>query len=164
MYAVLQKALERADKAGIATFVMPNREYLVAVKSEGGILHTLHWADEIRDPHAEIDDLPQQVRPADRELRMAEQLIDSLGMDWHPSDFHDTYHEKVRELVEAKKKGASVEEAEQPAEATNVIDLMDALQASVDRAKSRKGRTSGRTRSASKKATADRRAGSGTKP
>ncbi|MER6386228.1 Ku protein [Streptomyces sp. NPDC001250] len=166
VYVVLQTALERADKAGIATFVMRNREYLVAVKSEGGILtlHTLHWADEIRDPHAEIDVLPQRVRPADRELRMAEQLIDSLGMDWDPSDFHDTYHEKVRELVEAKKKGASVEKAEQPAEATNVIDLMDALRASVDRARSRKGRTSGRTRSASTKATADHRARSGTKP
>ncbi|MGN5380823.1 Ku protein [Streptomyces lasalocidi] len=149
VYSVLQRALERADKAGIATFVMRNREYLVAVRSEAGILtlHTLHWADEIRDPRAENDDLPQRVGPADRELRMAEQLIDSLSMEWNPTDFHDTYHDKVRELVRAKKKGGSVEKAEQPAEATNVVDLMDALRSSVDRAKSRKARTG----SASKK-------------
>ncbi|WBO68574.1 Ku protein [Streptomyces camelliae] len=140
VYAVLEKALERAGKAGIATFVMRNREYLVAVKAESGILtlHTLHWADEIRDPRAEIDDLPGRVRVADRELKTAEQLIDALSMEWDPEDFHDIYHEKVQDLVEAKKKGESVEKAEQPAEATNVIDLMDALRASVDRAKSKK--------------------------
>ncbi len=144
VYAVLEKALERAGKAGIATFVMRNREYLVTVKAESGILtlHTLHWADEIRDPRAEIDDLPGRVRVADRELKTAEQLIDALSMEWDPEDFHDTYHEKVQDLVEAKKKGESVEKAEQPAEATNVIDLMDALRASVDRAKSKKARPS----------------------
>lgn len=83
VYAVLEKALERACKAGVATFVMRNREYLVAVKAEYGILtlHTLHWADEIRDPRTQIDDLPGRVGPADRELKMAEQLIDSL---WRP--------------------------------------------------------------------------------
>ncbi|MDQ0994346.1 Ku protein [Streptomyces sp. V3I7] len=141
VYAVLEKALERAGKAGIATFVMRNRQYLVAVKAENGILtlHTLHWADEIRDPHKEVDHLPEGAEPGGRELKMAEQLIDSLSMDWDPDDFHDTYHEKVEELIEAKKKGETVEKAEQPAQATNVVDLMDALRASVDRAKSKQG-------------------------
>ncbi|MEU6578585.1 Ku protein [Streptomyces sp. NPDC046805] len=141
VYALLEKALERSGKAGIATFVMRNREYLVAVKAEAGILtlHTLHWADEIRDPHTEIDHLPGRIKLADRELKMAEQLIDSLSMEWDPQEFHDTFQEKVQDLVEAKKKGETVEKSEQPARATNVVDLMDALRASVDRAKSTKG-------------------------
>ncbi|WEO99659.1 Ku protein [Streptomyces sp. FXJ1.172] len=160
VYAVLEKALEDANKAGVATFVMRNREYLVAVKAESGILslHTLHWADEIRDPRAEIDDLPGRVKLADRELKMAEQLIDSLSMEWDPQDFHDTFHDKVQELVAAKTKGESVEKAEQPAEATNVVDLMAVLRASVDRAESKKHGTSQGKGGTSKKAATTRRA------
>jgi DNA end-binding protein Ku len=142
VYALLEQALAGADKAGIATFVMRNHEYLVAVKAEAGLLtlHTLHWADEIRDPRKEIDELPGQTRVTDRELKMAEQLIDALTMEWKPEEFHDTFQEQVAKLIEAKRTGETVEKAEPPAKATNVVDLMDALRASVDRAKSPKDR------------------------
>ncbi|MEV6755072.1 Ku protein [Streptomyces sp. NPDC051214] len=137
VYALLEKALAEADRAGIATFVMRNHQYLVAVKAEGGILtlHTLHWADEIRDPREEIDGLPQKTKVTDRELKMARQLVDTLHIDWNPDDFHDTYQERVTALIDAKRKGEEVEKAEPPAKSTNVVDLMDALKASVDRAK-----------------------------
>ncbi|MFF8919508.1 Ku protein, partial [Streptomyces sp. NPDC015032] len=113
---------------------MRSREHLVVVKAERGILtlHILHWADEIRDPHKEIANLPDDKNLADRELKMADQLVDSLSMDWEPEDFPDTFQEKVRQLVEAKKKGETVERAEQPAESTNVVHLVDALRASID--------------------------------
>lgn len=143
VYALLEQALERQGKAGIATFVMRNREYLVAVKAEAGLLtlHTLHWADEIRDPRKEIESLPGgQTKVTDRELKMAEQLIDALGMQWKPEEFHDTFQEKVAQLVEAKRAGETMEKAEPPAKSTNVVDLMDALRASVDQAKSPKDR------------------------
>ncbi|QNS02656.1 non-homologous end joining protein Ku [Streptomyces xanthii] len=135
-YALLAKAMEHQDKAAIATFVMRNREYLVAVKAESGLLtlHTLHWADEIRDPR-KLDSLPGRVKVSDREVRMAERLIDELSMEWDPEEFHDTYQERVARLVEAKRTGEPVERADPPAESTNVVDLMDALRASVDRAK-----------------------------
>ncbi|MGW1377460.1 non-homologous end joining protein Ku [Streptomyces sp. NPDC002446] len=70
VYALLRKALDRSGKAGIATFVMRNRAYLVAVKAEDDILtlHTLHWADEVRDPHEEVADLPGKPKITDREL------------------------------------------------------------------------------------------------
>lgn len=137
VYALLEKALAEADRAGIATFVMRNHQYLVAVKAEGGVLtlHTLHWADEIRDPREEIDDLPGKTKVTDRELKMARQLVDTLHIDWNPDDFHDTYQEQVTALIDAKRKGEEVEKAEPPAKSTNVVDLMDALKASVDRAK-----------------------------
>ncbi|GAA2299323.1 Ku protein [Streptomyces kunmingensis] len=142
VYALLEKALGEAGRAGIATFVMRNHQYLVAVKAEDGLLtlHTLHWADEIRDPRREIDNLPGKIEVTDRELKMARQLVDTLGMEWKPEDFHDTYQEQVTALIEAKRTGESVEKAEPPAESTNVVDLMDALRASVDRAKKPSGR------------------------
>ncbi|MEU1334870.1 Ku protein [Streptomyces sp. NPDC005865] len=141
IYALLEKALSEADRAGIATFVMRNHQYLVALRAEDGLLtlHTLHWADEIRDPRKEIDDLPKQTKVTDRELKMARQLVDTLHIEWNPEEFHDTYQEQVAALIEAKRTGESVEKAEPPAESTNVVDLMDALQASVDRAKKPSG-------------------------
>ncbi|MFJ8821097.1 Ku protein [Streptomyces sp. NPDC102467] len=145
VYALLEKALGEAGAAGIATFVMRNHQYLVAVRAEAGLLtlHTLHWADEIRDPRREIDNLPGRTKVTDRELKMARQLVDTLRIDWKPEDFHDTYQERVTALIEAKRTGKSVEKAEPPAESTNVVDLMDALRASVDRAKKPSDQPSG---------------------
>ncbi|WP_431951716.1 Ku protein [Actinacidiphila sp. bgisy167] len=141
VYTLLHQALARSGKVGVATVVMRNREYLVAVKAEEDVLalHTLHWADEVRDPRREVGSIPEAQDVADRELQTAVQLVDALSIDWDPHAYHDTYQEKVRELVEAKRSGAVVEKGEAPPSSTNVIDLMAALQASVDRAKSAKG-------------------------
>ncbi|MFJ8017395.1 Ku protein [Streptomyces sp. NPDC096339] len=140
VYSLLEQALAKAGKAGIATFVMRQHEYLVAVKAEDGILtlHTLHWADEIRDPKKEIDTLPGKAKASDKELKMAEQLIEALSMTWDPEQYHDTFQEKVAALVDAKKAGESVEKAEPAAQATGAVDLMEALRASVERARSPK--------------------------
>ncbi|GAB2934085.1 non-homologous end joining protein Ku [Streptomyces mayteni] len=143
VYSLLLDALVESHKVGIATFVMRNREYLVAVRAEEEVLtlHTLHWADEVRDPRREIGDLPERVDISAKELRTAVQLVDALSMKWHPEEFHDTYQERVLELVEAKRTGATIEKGAPPPRSTNVIDLMDALQASVDSAKGRRGAT-----------------------
>ncbi|MFD0370074.1 Ku protein [Streptomyces sp. NPDC059071] len=143
VYALLERALAKTNRAGVATFVMRGREYLVALKSEEGILtlHTLHWADEIRNPREEVPDLPASRTSAGaKETRMAEQLVDALAMDWDPEEFHDTYRDKVAALIEAKKAGETVEKAEPAAEATNVVDLTEALRASVERARDKRGR------------------------
>ncbi|WP_240134960.1 non-homologous end joining protein Ku [Streptomyces sp. MUM 178J] len=136
VYALLHSALAQANKVGIATVVMRNREYLVAVKAEGDVLamHTMHWADEVRDPHREIGSLPEETQVADKELQTAVQLVEALSIDWDPEEYHDTYQEKVLQLVEAKRTGQTVEKGEPPPRSTNVIDLMDALRASVEQA------------------------------
>ncbi|MFJ9080619.1 Ku protein [Streptomyces sp. NPDC102278] len=141
VYSLLEQALAKAGKAGIATFVMRQHAYLVALKAEEGILtlHTLHWADEIRDPRKEIDNLPGRAKASAKELRMAEQLIDTLAMTWDPAEFHDTFQERVAALIEAKRSGESVEKAEAAPSSTGVVDLMDALRASVERARGPKG-------------------------
>nr|WP_124291208.1 Ku protein [Streptomyces sp. ADI91-18] len=140
VYSLLEQALAKADKAGIATFVMRQHQYLVALKAENGLLtlHTLHWADEIRNPKKEIDTLPGKVKASDKELRMAEQLIGAMSMTWDPEEFHDTFQEKVADLIGAKKADETVEKAEPAAEPTGVVDLMEALRASVERAGSPK--------------------------
>ncbi|MEU9083362.1 Ku protein [Streptomyces sp. NPDC048357] len=140
VYSLLEQALAKAGKAGIATFVMRQHEYLVALKAENGILtlHTLHWADEIRDPKKEIDNLPGKAKASDKELKMAEQLIDALSMKWDPDEFRDTFQEKVTAMIDAKQAGETVEKAEPAAEPTGVVDLMEALHASVERAGSPK--------------------------
>ncbi|MGW4689691.1 non-homologous end joining protein Ku [Streptomyces sp. NPDC004244] len=140
VYALLQRALAESNKAGIATFGMRGREYLVALKAEDDLLtlHTLHWADEIRDPHTEVPDLPSEAEPTAAEVKMAHQLIDALTTDWNPEDFHDTFQEKVKALIEAKAAGETVEKAEPAAQPTGAVDLMEALRASVERARSPK--------------------------
>ncbi|MER6520119.1 Ku protein [Streptomyces sp. NPDC001553] len=155
VYNLLEQALAKAGKAGIATFVMRQHEYLVALKAENGLLtlHTLHWADEIRDPRKEIDNLPGKTKASEKELQMAEQLIETLSMTWDPDAFHDTFQEKVAALIDAKKAGDTVEKAEPAAEPTGAVDLMEALRASVERAGSSKA-TGGKATASGKTAAA----------
>ncbi|WP_327364969.1 Ku protein [Streptomyces sp. NBC_01296] len=162
VYSLLEQALAKAGKAGIATFVMRQHEYLVALKAENGLLtlHTLHWADEIRDPEKEIDSLPGRAKASGKELQMAEQLIDALTMKWDPEQFHDTFQEKVAAMIEAKRSGERVEKAEPAAQPTGVVDLMEALRASVERAGSPKatgGKATASGKAAEKKPGAKKR-------
>lgn len=135
VYSLLERAMARAGKAGLALFSMRGKEYLTAIHSENGLLvaQTTRFADEIRDPHKEVDNLPDTdtVDVSDRELSTAQQLIDMLAIDWDPDEWHDTYSEQVRELVQAKAEGREIAVAEGPAEATNVVDLMAVLERSL---------------------------------
>ncbi|WP_335755577.1 non-homologous end joining protein Ku [Streptomyces sp. Sge12] len=153
VYSLLEQALAKTGKAGIATFVMRQHEYLVALKAENGLLtlHTLHWADEIRDPRKEIDNLPGKAKASAKELTMAEQLIEALTMEWDPEQFHDTFQEKVAAMIESKQAGETVEKAEAPAAPTGVVDLMETLRASVERAGSPKA-TGGKATTSAKAA------------
>ncbi|MFE5561657.1 hypothetical protein [Streptomyces sp. NPDC056544] len=99
-------------------------------------MHTLHWSDEIRDPHQEIPDLPKTGKASSGELKMAHQLIDALAIDWQPEDYRDVYQEKVAALIKAKQAGETVEKAEPAPKATGAVDLIEALRASVERARS----------------------------
>ncbi|MFV0132051.1 Ku protein [Streptomyces sp. HMX87] len=140
VYELLRAALEKENKTGIATFVMRSKQYLVALRAQEEVLvlHTLHWADEVRDPHGELPLLPDHSEATGKELRTARQLIGALSIDWRPEGYHDTYEERVKELVEAKADGKEIVSEEAPPQATDVIDLMEALQRSVEQ--SGKGR------------------------
>ncbi|MFB7091570.1 Ku protein [Streptomyces sp. NPDC056296] len=137
VYELLRTALAEAGKVGVATFVMRNRQYLTALRAEDEVLmlQTLHWADEVRDPVEELPELPQGRAGRGKELDMAMRLVDALSGPWDPARYHDTYQEKVRELVRAKAEGKEVAVAEEAPRATNVVDLMEVLQGSLEQAK-----------------------------
>ncbi len=136
-YALLRDAMGRSGKAAIASFVMRSKEYLAAARAAGDVLvlETLFFADEIRDPHQEISNLPGRVDLSPRELQMASQLIDAMSGPWNPWDYRDTYTDRVNELIEAKKNKKEFQPAAPAPAATNVTDLTEALQASLDAAK-----------------------------
>ncbi|MEU9229403.1 Ku protein [Streptomyces massasporeus] len=137
VYELLRAALARSNRVGVATFVMRGKQYLTALRAEDKVLvlQTLHWADEVRDPRKELPELPSGRAGKGKELDMALQLIDSLEGPWDPTRYRDTYQEKVRELVKAKAEGQEVAAAEEAPAATNVVDLMQALQGSIDQAR-----------------------------
>jgi DNA end-binding protein Ku len=133
VYSLLVKAMEDSELAGIAKFVMRDRQYLGALRvREGTItLEQLYFADEVR-PVEEIK--PKRARVEKRELEMAQQLIDSFSGDWKPEQYKDTYRDALCEVIEAKRKGKEVHlapatEEEQP------TDLMEALRASLETSK-----------------------------
>ncbi|MFB7669675.1 Ku protein [Kitasatospora sp. NPDC056138] len=136
IYDLLQKALGRSDKAGLALFSMRGKEYLTAVRAEGDLLvaHIMHFADEVRDPRREVDDLPAaDTVVGEKELGAAAQLIEMLAVDWNPEEWHDTFADQVRELIDAKASGQEIAVSQGPAEKpTNVVDLMEILNRSLE--------------------------------
>ncbi|MDJ1132184.1 Ku protein [Streptomyces iconiensis] len=135
-YELLRKALAESGRIGIATFVMHSREYLVALRAQDGVLalHTLRWADEVRDPDEELPSLPEGQQSRTKELKTAQQLIETMSTEWHPEEYSDTYEDRVRELIKAKANGEEITPAEGPPEATNVVDLTEALERSIRQA------------------------------
>ena len=137
IYALLRDTMTDSGKAAIGSFVMRGKEYLAAVRADGDVLvlETLFFADEVRDPHQEISNLPGQVGLYPQELSMARQLIDVMSGPWNPSDYRDTYTDRINDLIEAKKDKKQFEPAAAAPAATNVVDLTQVLQASLDDAK-----------------------------
>src|SRR5205085_8723884 len=150
-YALLHKALAGTGKIGIAKVVISNREYLAAVKPDGLflILELMHFAGEVLTPE-------ELSRPTtalnDKELKMAQALIDSMSADWQPDKYRDEYRNAVMELIEQKAKNKQLPAA--PAatpRSTNVVDLVKVLQESLNRSKSvrvKRGTGNGGRRSA----------------
>jgi DNA end-binding protein Ku len=141
-YGLLFGAMERAGKVAIAKVVLRSKEQLVAIRPAGELLmmETMIFHDEVV-PHDDLDDLPdaKELKASDRELKMAEQLIDSLSTEFEPERYRDEYREKVLALIERKAQGEEIAvQPEAPAPA-KVPDLMAALEASLAAVKSGDG-------------------------
>ncbi len=131
-YALLRQAMAEAGRIGIATLVMRNKEYLVAIRPEDDALalHTMYFSDEVRAPGREFS-VPETEDVTDRELSMAQLLIDSMESDWDPERYRDTHREKVEALIEEKRSGHEIVIQEEPEAPAKVVDLMEALNASI---------------------------------
>jgi DNA end-binding protein Ku len=135
-YALLVRAMENSNKVGIARMVMRTKQYLTALRAKDGalVMATLLYGDEVL-PIEELDVPGIEVELSDRELRMAEQLIESLSEKFDPDKFRDEYREKVIELIEKKAEGQEIVAQPVSEAPTPVVDLMAALEASLAAAK-----------------------------
>lgn len=140
-YALLRDALIDAKKVAIASVVIRSREHLAAVKPNGEalVLELMHFADEmVAQGSFDLPALNEKV--ADAEKKVAKMLIDTMSTDtFDPEKFHDKYREDVLAMIEARANGEPVEapEIHKPA-ATNVVNLMDVLQRSLEQSKARR--------------------------
>jgi DNA end-binding protein Ku len=130
-YALLRDALAERGRLAIGTIVLREREHLAALAPHGAalVLTTMRYAHEIR---ATDDlDLPAAGKGwTEAEMKLARQLMETLSGPWKPEEFRDTYSEVLREVIEAKVEGKEVVVPEAP-ERPRVVDLMEALQASL---------------------------------
>ncbi len=136
-YALLREALRSANKVGIAKVVIRSREHLAALKPNGEalVLELMHWNDElVAQEDFEFPPLKADVAPA--EMKVAKMLIDTMTAPFEPAAFHDTYREQLLAMIEARAAGKDVPKAKAKAPAaTNVVNLMDVLQRSLEQSK-----------------------------
>jgi DNA end-binding protein Ku len=133
-YGLLLGAMKQANKVAIARVVLRSKEQLVAIRPAGDVLmmETMLFHDEVV-PAQDIEDLPEEkeLKATDRELKMAQQLIDSLSSEFDPTSYRDEYREKVLELIEMKASGQEIAVQPEAPEPAKVPDLMAALEASL---------------------------------
>jgi len=153
-YVLLARAMEEAGKVAIGRFVMRNKQYTAAIRAIDGrlMMSTLAYADEVVLPES-IDELAglDEVDVSAREVQMAEALVDSLSDEFAPDKYHDDYREQVLGLIEKKAAGEEFEVPEVAAEKPKIVDLMAALEASVEAAKTARKRHPTATKAKAKK-------------
>jgi len=137
-YALLREALRESGKVGVAKVVIRSKEHLAALKPNGDalVLELMHFADEIVDQSTL--DFPASEAPPENEMKVAKMLIDTMSEPFDASKFRDNYREEVLAMIEARAAGQEApKEASKPAARSNVVNLMDVLQKSLEESKKR---------------------------
>ncbi len=136
-YTLLREALKRSEKVGIARFVLRTRERMAILKAEESliVLEQMRFKDEIRA--AEGLNLPKE-KTAEKEVDMAIKLIDQLTEPFRPEEFHDTYTDELKKVIEAKAKGKVYEVKEEEPIQAAVPDLLGKLRESLAHAQKKK--------------------------
>src|SRR5204863_1119768 len=131
VYSLLVKAMEDSELAGIAKFVMRDKQHLGALRIRDGVitLEQLYFADEIR-PTDELK--PSRARVSQQELEMAGRLIESFTTEWKPEKYKDTYRDELCAIIRAKRKGEEIHAAPELEEG-EPADLLTALRESIER-------------------------------
>lgn len=139
-FAVLLRAMQETNRAAICRLVLRSRGHLAALQPRDGVmlLTTLHFADEVLSTDRLGPHLPEDLQ--EREIRMAEVLVDTLAGPWEPERYRDEYREKLLALIEerAATEGMREPPEPEPQPASGVEELMAALQASVEAARARR--------------------------
>ncbi len=130
-FAVIREAMERAEQVALGRIVMSSRERLVAIepRDRGLVATTLRSHEEVRAMKDYFADIPA-IRPDPEMIAIAAKIISQKEADFDPTQFTDHYEDALRELIERKQKGHKISKKDEPKE-SNVINLMDALKASL---------------------------------
>jgi DNA end-binding protein Ku len=136
-FVVLRDALRRAKKVGLGQLALRGRETVVALKpcGRGMVLETLRYADEVNKAASYFRDIGD-VDPDEDLLDLATTLIDKKTAKFDASEYHDRYIDALKDLIERKRKGKTIEteeEAPAPSRGSNVVDLMAALKRSLEK-------------------------------
>ena len=133
-YAILRQALVETDRIGIAKVAIRSRVHLAALRARDDVLvlETLHWPDEVRN--ADFEGLDGDLDIRDQEVAMATMLIDNLTSEFDPAQWTDASRERIEELARKKIEGEEIV-APEITEPTVVVDLLEALKASVEATK-----------------------------
>ena len=159
-YKLLVGVMEKTERVAIGRFVMRTREYLVALRVQGGVLQlvTMHFADEIR-PTDELKNLPtKKHQPTKGEVDHAVALIEELSVDWDPEQYKDRHRDRLRKIVRDKKKGKTIKAPAEPEVPAAVPDLMAALRESLEAARGGDGDSSKSKDDSSKKSASSKKA------
>jgi DNA end-binding protein Ku len=148
-YALLLRAMQGAAMVGIGRFVLRTKPHVVAIRplKDALALETLFFADEVRSP-AELTSGLSDLPVSDREVKTARQLITAMATDWIPEKHADVYREELLELLRSKPASAPAQEDMTRVTQTPVGDLMAALRASVEAAKAKGAKRTGRSKRA----------------
>ncbi|MBA2528914.1 MAG: Ku protein [Euzebyales bacterium] len=136
-YGLLSQAMRDKETVAICKITLRDKEHLATLRlrDEVFVLETMYWPDEIRELSLADLDVGEVPEPRKQEVQMAEALISNLTEDFDPSAHRDTYREKVMAAVRAKVEGSEITVVEETGEPAAVVDLMEALRASVEAAK-----------------------------
>jgi len=136
-YALLREAMAESNKVAVASLVLRTKEHLVTIRpmQSALALETMYFADEIRDPSKEIPLSQADLSFSDRELSTAKLLIESMASTWDPDLYEDQYRKRVERLIDEKRQGKVIVTERPETRPTAVVDLMEALQASVEAAR-----------------------------
>jgi DNA end-binding protein Ku len=139
-YGLLARAMQDKASVAICKITLRDKEHLATLRLRDGVfvLETMHWPDEIRAldlPALGVDEVPE---PRPQEVQMAETLIENLTEDFDPRAYRDEYRERVQAAVQAKVEGEEVTVVSDEGVAAPVVDLTEALKASVEASKKAK--------------------------
>ncbi len=136
-YRILLEALKDKGRVGLAKVSIRDKQQLATLRAKDGILvmETMYWPDEIRQP--EFEELDSDVELRKEEVKMAEMLIDGLTAEFDPDAFKDSTREAIESAAQKKVEGQEIVAPAAP-EPTKVVDLLEALKASVEATKKRK--------------------------
>ena len=158
-FAVIREAMRQSNKIALGRVVMHTRERLVALepRGKGIVAYTMRTHDEVRLP-AEFFDPVKDVKPDKAMVEIASRIIEQQEGPFEPEEFRDRYEDALHELIASKEKGEKPTKSKEPGD-TNVVDLMEALRASLGKGSGERRKPAAKSASAKTKGAAKKKAG-----